>query len=230
IDLFPFLYVHAGGDECPTTEWEASETARALMSSEGYTGTAQLQGWFTGRIAEHVAAKGRVLVGWDEVLEGGAPEGTVVMSWRGEQAGAEAAAAGHDVVMAPVQWLYLDWSYVDDPAEPVAIFPATSVERVYKYDPRHSVEEAARQHLLGAQGQLWTEYVTSAAHAEYMYFPRLCALSEVVWSARRGAGSPSYGDFESRLRLHLGRLAALDVNFRPLEGPTPGQSRIWREH
>ena len=160
---------------------------------------------------------------------GGAPSGAVVMSWRGEEGGIAAASAGHDVVMAPQQWLYLDWAYTDDPREPLAIRPATSVERVWSYDPvPDSIPEAQRHHVLGAQCQLWTEYVPSPQHAEYLYFPRVSAFSEVVWSgaaARDPQGPRSFEEFESRLQRHLTRLDAIGVNYRPLEGPTPGQSR-----
>jgi hexosaminidase len=231
IDLFPFGYVHVGGDECPTSEWEASEKAQALMTAEGLDSERQLQAWFTARIARHLSGRGRRLVGWDEILEGGAPPGAVVVSWRGEEGGIKAASAGHDVVMAPQQWLYFDWAYADDPREPLAICPGTSVERVWSYDPvPDSIPEVQRHHVLGAQCQLWTEYVPNAEHAEYLYFPRVSAFSEVMWrgaAARDLSGPRSFEEFESRLRQHLRRFDAIGVNYRPLEGPTPGQSRVW---
>ncbi|MGH9169797.1 MAG: beta-N-acetylhexosaminidase [Acidimicrobiales bacterium] len=227
VDVFPFAYVHVGGDECPVTEWESSEAAQMLMAEAGCTEARRLQGWFTARMADHLARRGRILVGWDEILDGGAPAGSVVMSWRGEEGGVKAAAAGHEVVMAPVQWLYFDWSYIDDPAEPVAIWSATSVERVYKYDPCFSVEPAWRHRVLGAQCQLWTEYVATPEHAEYMYFPRVCAFSEVAWAGGRDVAREPYDEFEDRLADHLGRLQALGVNYRPMDGPTPGQARVW---
>jgi hexosaminidase len=227
VNIFPFRYVHVGGDECPTTEWQSSESAQALMRQEGFEEERQLQGWFTARMAEHLASRGRQLVGWDEILEGGAPPGAVVMSWRREEGGIEAAAAGHDVVMAPQQWLYFDWSYADEPREPLAICPATSVERVFSYDPvPEAIPADRRHHVLGAQCQLWTEYVPNPEHAEYLYFPRVSAFSEVVW---RGPARHSFADFEERLRRHLRRLDAIGVNYRPLEGPSPGQARVWQE-
>jgi hexosaminidase len=231
IDVFPWDYVHVGGDECPTTEWEASETAQRLMVAEGFETEQELQGWFTARMAQHLSERGRVLVGWDEILERGAPAGAVVVSWRGKEGGVEGVNAGHDVVMAAQQWLYLDHAYADDPREPLAMHPATSLERVWSFDPvPESVAEARRHQILGAQCQLWTEYVSSSEHAEYLYFPRVCAFSEVVWrgpAAGDPVGSRSFEEFEKRLRRHLGRLDAVGVNYRPLEGPTPGQSRIW---
>ncbi|HET9092553.1 MAG TPA: beta-N-acetylhexosaminidase [Acidimicrobiales bacterium] len=224
-ELFPGSYFHVGGDECPTKEWEASPRAAALMAEHNLTSERELQGWFTARIAEHLERRGRMLVGWDEILEGGAPPGALVMSWRGEQGGIEAAAAGHDVVMCPQEWLYLDWAYADDPAEPVAIRPATSVERVWGYEPvPDAIPPDRRHHVLGTQCQLWTEYVPTPERAEYQYFPRLSAFAEMAWSRRSGAGFP---EFERRLRVHLTRLSALGVNYRPLEGPTPGQARTW---
>ncbi|MGD0082539.1 MAG: beta-N-acetylhexosaminidase [Acidimicrobiales bacterium] len=230
LDIFPWTYVHIGGDECPTTEWESSASAQSLMRDEGLETERQLQGWFTARIGEHLAARGRVLVGWDEILEGGAPAGAVVMSWRGEQGGVEAANAGHDVVMAPQQWLYFDWSYADDPREPIAICPAISVERVWSYAPvPDAIGEDQRHHVLGAQCQLWTEYVPNADHAEYLYFPRVCAFSELVWSGEASARGAEFAEFERRLGSHLARLDALGVNYRPLAGPTPGQARIWQD-
>ncbi|MGA2210029.1 MAG: beta-N-acetylhexosaminidase [Acidimicrobiales bacterium] len=233
VDIFPFRYVHVGGDECPTAEWESSEGAQALLRQEGLSNERQLQAWFTARMGRHLADRGRTLVGWDEILEGGAPAGAVIMSWQGEEGGISAATAGHDVVMAPQQWLYLDWAYADDRREPLAICPATSVERVWSYDPvPDAIPADRRHHVLGAQCQLWTEYVPDAEHAEYLYFPRLSAFSEVVWrgaAARSGAGGRSFAEFEDRLRQHLRRLDAIGVNYRPLEGPTPGQARVWQE-
>ncbi len=229
-DLFPGPYVHVGGDECPTTEWSRSSTARALMAAEGMASVHRLQGWFTQKVAAQVAAHGRRVVGWDEILEGGAPADAVVMSWRGVKGGVDAVLAGHDVVMAPEGWLYFDWAYSDDPAEPLAIRGATSVEKVFSFDPLPpGVPEDRHHHVLGAQCQLWTEYVPTSGRAQYQYFPRLCALAERTWSPTPGEGSElAYGDFERRLVRHLRRLDALDVAYRPLEGPTPGQARTWR--
>lgn len=230
VEVFPWDFVHIGGDECPTTEWESSDSAQALMRSEGLETERQLQGWFTARIGEHLAERGRVVVGWDEMLEGGAPPGSVVMSWRGVAGGIEAASAGHDVVMAPQQWLYFDWSYADDEREPLAICPAITLERVWSYSPvPEAIPEDKRHHVLGAQCELWTEYVPSPEHAEYLYFPRVCAFSEVVWSGAASARGAEFSEFERRLRSHLTRLDALGVNYRPLEGPTPGQARIWQQ-
>jgi hexosaminidase len=148
------------------------------------------------------------------------------MAWRGEQAGWQAARLGHQVVMAPQQWTYLDWAQDDSPAEPLAIRAGSSLRHVHGYDPvppdRSPQERSA---VLGAQCQLWTEYVPDTSHAEYMYFPRLCAFADRAWSAQAG----DFGEFSGRLAGHLPRLDALGVNYRPLSGPTPGQARRWPE-
>jgi len=227
MDVFPGPYVHIGGDECPTTEWASSSRARQLCEDLGLAGEHELQGWFTAQMFEVVSARGRTLVGWDEVLDAGAPPGATIMVWRANRAlsaAAQAAGAGHDVVMAPEPWTYFDWAYSDDPREPLAIRPAISVEHVYGFDPLpDGLSDQVARHILGTQCQLWTEYVPTAQHAEYMYFPRACALAEVAWSGPER----DWSDFESRLRAHTERLDALGVNYRPLDGPTPGQARTW---
>ncbi|MGH9082317.1 MAG: beta-N-acetylhexosaminidase [Acidimicrobiales bacterium] len=230
-DLFGDRYFHVGGDECATAEWETSRRGRALMADHGYTQSRQLQSWFTGRIAAHLEGRGTTLVGWEEIAREGAPPGTIVVPWRTDGAAAiPAVRSGHDVVMAPERSVYLDWAHADDPAEPLAIGGVTSVERVYAFEPvPAALGEEHRHRVLGAQCQLWTEYVATPARAEYQLFPRLCAFAETVWSpAEPGGAARSYAAFEPRLRRHLGRLAALGVDYRPLEGPTPGQSRRWR--
>ena len=225
--IFPGPYVHMGGDECPRTEWEASPEARKLWESLGLDGAHQLQSWFSRQMADALTAQGRVTVGWTEILEGGAPPGAVVMVWRGEDArevAIEAAEAGHDVVMSPETWTYFDWAYSDSPEEPLAIRPAISVSDVYSLEPVPAGLPAGLEgNIIGTQCQLWTEYVPTPEHAEYMYFPRVCAFSEVAWSA----GERRWEEFEPRLVAHMARLDALGVNYRPLSGPTPGQARTW---
>jgi hexosaminidase len=229
MDIFPGGYVHIGGDECPTSEWETSPAARQRCAELGLAGPERLQGWFTAQVAKAISARGRRLVGWDEVLDAGAPEGAVITVWRqheARRAAIEGATKGHDIVMAPEPWAYFDWAYADSPAEPVAIRPAISVEKAYSFEPLpEGLPAEAEARVLGAQCQLWTEYVATPAHAEYMYFPRLCALAEVAWADRER----DWGEFEGRLRHHSERLAALGVNYRPLDGPTPGQARTWAE-
>ena len=224
-DLFPSPWVHIGGDECPTVEWEQSPLAQRRKHELGLPDERALQGWFTDRMAQVLAGRGRTMVGWDEILDAGAPPASVVMAWRHPRYGAQAAEAGHDVVMAPMVFLYLDWASSDDPAEPLAIAAAVSTERVYSYEPvPRRLTPEHHGHILGAQCQLWTEYVRTPSHAEYLAFPRVCAFSEVVWSPE----GRDWPEFSTRLGEHLGRLTALGVNFRPPDGPTPGQAAVWR--
>jgi hexosaminidase len=230
MEVFPGPYVHIGGDECPVTEWEASPQARQLGVSLGLPGPQGLQSWFSKQMADALAAKDRTMVGWTEILEGGAPPGAVVMVWRGEDASRvaiEAAEAGHDVVMSPETWTYFDWSYTEGPAEPLAIRGAISVPDVYRFEPvPEGLAPDLEGRILGTQCQLWTEYVPTTEHAEYLYFPRACAFSEVAWSPRERR----WDEFEPRLARHMARLDALGVNYRPLAGPTPGQARTWLAH
>jgi len=228
VEIFPWRFVHLGGDECSATEWQASARARELMIENGYSDERQLQGWFTARMGEHLRARARTLVGWSEILEGGAPADAIVMAWRSEQDAVQAVAAGHDVVMTPQDWLYFDRPYTEDPAEPVAFPGATSTEKVYRYDPvPAAIPASQRHHVLGAQCQLWTEYVATPDHAEYLYFPRVSAFAEAVWTIPTATQPRSYAEFTPRLARHLLRLQALGVNYRPLDGPTPGQARVW---
>jgi hexosaminidase len=201
--------------------------ARRLCERLGLAGPRELQGWFTARMSEVVSAKGRRLVGWNEIVGAGAPKGSVILCWEGKnawRAAVEAARAGLEVVMAPEPWCYFDWAYSDDPREPLAIRSAISVEQVYGLEPvPDDLEKDLEHFVIGAQCQLWSEYVVTPQHAEYMYFPRVCALAEVAWSGR----DRHWGDFERRLMAHLPRLDALGVNYRPLDGPNPGQARTW---
>lgn len=227
LEIFPSRYVHIGGDEAPKTEWRASERVQELMRERGLANEDELQSWFVRQIGAHLESRGRIMVGWDEILEGGLAPGAVVMSWRGEEGGIAAARAGHDVVIGPEEFVYLDWYQAPSGSgEPLAIHPDryTDVAKTYAYEPvPAALTGAERAHVLGSQGQLWTEYVPTPEHAEYMLFPRLCAVAEVVWST----AERDFAEFERRLREHLRRLDALQVSYRPLDGPTPGQRASW---
>jgi hexosaminidase len=229
-EIFPWRYVHLGGDECPVSEWTTSPRAQLLMRENGYADERELQAWFTARMSAHLARRGRALVGWSEILEHGAPADAIVMAWRGETDAVQAAAAGHDVVVAAQDWLYFDRPYSRDPAEPKGFPGAISVEDVYLHDPvPAAIPPGQLHHVLGAQCELWTEHVASPEHAEYLYFPRIPAFAEAAWMTETKGQPKSYQEFLARLTRHLGRLEALGVNYRPLDGPTPAQSRIWIE-
>jgi len=215
IELFPSEYIHVGGDEVPTDQWKASPHAQAVMRKLGLKSEVELHGWFLGRMNDFLQARGRRLIAWDEILEGGAPPGAVVMSWRGVKGGIAAARAGHDVVMAPTTHTYFDYYQSKDPSEPLAIGGFLPLETVFEFNPipAELTPEDARR-ILGAQGQLWTEYIPTPEHLEYMAFPRLVALAEVTWSGKPGR---DYPDFLRRLRRHLERLDRLEVRYRPLD-------------
>jgi hexosaminidase len=218
--IFLAPYVHVGGDECPTTEWSTNPRAQEIMRDEGFTDERQLQGWFTARIADHLAEHDRRVVCWDDVLETGAPPDAILMAWQNEASGIAAVAAGHDVVMVPQEWLYFDRPESADPDEPMGFPAVTTLKMVYLHDPVPvSLPVADRRRVLGAQCQLWTEYVSTPSDAEYRYFPRLCAFAETVWTVGMPGRPRSFEEFEGRLEQHLERLAAMGVNFRPLEGP-----------
>src|SRR5436190_145462 len=176
----------------------------------------ELQSWFTRRMDEFLTAHGRSLIGWDEILQGGLAPNATVMSWRGTDGGIAAARAGHDVVMAPTSHTYFDYYQVADTTrEPLAIGGFLPLDTVYAFEPvPPTLTPAEARHILGGQGQVWTEYMPDPKRVEYMTFPRVCALAEVLWTPREGR---DYGDFVRRLPHQLERLAVLDVQYRPLQ-------------
>ena len=214
VDLFPGEFVHVGGDECVKQQWRDSPRAQERIRELGVGDEDGLQAWFLRQIGDHLAARGRRLLGWDEILEGGLAPGATVMSWRGEEGGVAAARAGHDVVMTPWSHVYLDHCQAEDPStEPLCIGGFTPLEKVYSYQPVPAALADLSEHVLGSQFNLWTEYMPTPARVEYMAFPRAAALAEVVWSTSRG----TYDDFVARLRGHLPRLDAMGVAYRPLD-------------
>jgi hexosaminidase len=215
MDIFPGAYIHVGGDECPKREWQESPAAQARMRELGLKDEDELQSYIIRRMDAFLTDHGRKLIGWDEILEGGLSPNATVMSWRGEEGGIHAAKAGHDVVMVPQSHVYFDhYQFEDKSQQPLAIGGFTSLEKVYGYDPvPAALSDLEAQRVLGSQSQLWTEYVPTTDHAEYMLFPRLCALSEVVWTTR---DKKSYIGFLERMGLHVRRLDALGVNRAPL--------------
>ncbi|NMC42452.1 MAG: family 20 glycosylhydrolase, partial [candidate division Zixibacteria bacterium] len=213
IDLFPGPFIHIGGDECPKVRWQEHDLCQTRILRENLMNEDELQAWFVSRIARFLSAREKRLIGWDEILEGGAPEGAAVMAWRGVDKGIAAARAGCDVVMTPTSHCYFDYYQATD-NEPKAIGGHLPLETVYAFEPMPdglTLDEGRR--ILGGQGNIWTEYMPDTRQVEYMAFPRACALAEVLWSPRENRTFP---DFVSRLRHHLLRLDALGVNYRPL--------------
>ena len=211
IDLFPSQYIHIGGDECPKIRWENCEKCQARIEEEGLADEEELQSYFIRRIEKFLLSKGRKLIGWDEILQGGlAPEATV-MSWRGVSGGIEAARLGHDVIMTPTAFCYFDYYQANPETEPLAIGGYTTLKKVYSFEPvPQELSASETKHILGAQGNVWTEYIKDPDYAEYMSLPRMTALSEVVWSSKE---SRNWKDFRARLNHFFKRLDVLDVNY-----------------
>lgn len=218
VELFPSPYIHTGGDEAVKTQWKASSVAQARIKELKLKNEEELQGYFTRRMDEFLNSKGRRLIGWDEILEGGVAPNATVMSWHGEKGGIDAARAGHDVVMTPTDYTYFDYYQSKDISkEPLAIGDYLPLGVVYNYEPlAKEIPREYAKHVLGSQGQIWTEYIPNPKQVEYMAYPRLTALSEVTWTPPE---KRDYSDFLSRLKTHLKRLDALKVNYRPLDGP-----------
>ena len=213
--LFPGKYVHVGGDEVNAAikkdTWGKSPECLALMKAHGLKTLDELQGWFTGKIGQFIADHGKIMIGWTEIAESPLPPNAIVMDWQG---GALAAATnGHDVVMSPTRFCYFDYyQSIDTAAEPPGTGGYVPLEKVYSFEPVPAgLAPKFRSRILGAQGNLWTEYIPSFAHVEYMAFPRLSALAEVVWSPK---AERNWDDFSRRLQVHEQRLEILGVNFR----------------
>lgn len=214
LELFPGRFIHVGGDECPKQSWRECRHCQARRAAAGLRDEEELQSWFIRRIGAWLAARGRRLVGWDEILEGGLAPGATVMSWRGIDGGVAAAAAGHDVVMTPNTHCYFDYYQSrDTAAEPPAIGGCLPLEQVYDFDPvPRAIDSTRAHHVLGVQGNLWTEYLPTPAQVEYMAFPRALALAEVGWTP---APRRSAAHFRDRLQRHRPVLDHLGVRYRP---------------
>jgi len=210
-ELFPGKYIHIGGDEVPKDNWKKCGRCQARMQKEGLKTEHELQSYFIRRIEKFINAQGRTLIGWSEIREGGLAQNAVVMDWIG--GAVEAARAGHDVIMSPTKYCYLDYyQSTNKAAEPKAIGGYLPLSKVYSFEP--IPEKLAPQdvpHILGAQGNLWTEYIPNFRQAQYMIFPRLCALSEVTWSP---AASRNWQSFTQRLQTQCQRFDQAGVNYR----------------
>ncbi len=213
LDIFPSEFIHIGGDECPKDAWKLCDACQNRIKENGLKDEHELQSWFISRMDKYIASKGRRLIGWDEILEGGLAPGATVMSWRGVKGGIEAAKQKHDVVMSPNSHMYIDYYQSRDKEnEPLAIGGFLPVERVYEYEPvpdELTPEEA--KYILGVQTNLWTEYVATTKKAEYMLLPRLQAQAEVGWTNKE---LKNFEDFEKRLETDYLRLEKLGINYR----------------
>jgi hexosaminidase len=190
--LFPSKYIHVGGDESPKDAWKRSEFCQQLIKEKGLKDEHELQSYFIQRMEKYINKNGRTLIGWDEILEGGLAPNAIVMSWRGEAGGIAAAKENHQVIMTPGSHVYLDHSQTKNEKE-VTIGGYTSLEKIYSYEPiPKELNEQQSKYVLGAQGNVWTEYMPNPTKVEYMVFPRLSALSEVLWSPKEIKNWPSF--------------------------------------
>ena len=210
MELFPGKYIHIGGDECPKENWKRSAFAQQLIKEKDLKDEHGLQSYFIQRIEKYINSKGRQIIGWDEILEGGLAANATVMSWRGEEGGIEAAKQKHNVIMTPGGWVYFDHSQTKN-EDSITIGGYLTIQKVYGYEPipkELSLEDS--KYVLGAQANLWSEYVKNSAKAEYMIFPRMSALSEVLWSPKELKNWP---DFEKRMRHEFKRYEWWGVNY-----------------
>lgn len=212
IALFPSQYIHIGGDECPKESWKRSEFCQQLIKEKGLKDEHGLQSYFIQRMEKYLNSKGRNIIGWDEILEGGLAPNATVMSWRGEKGGIEAAKMNHDVVMTPTTYVYFDYAEVKN-EDSVNIGGFLPLDKVYSYNPISAefTPEAAK-HVLGAQANVWTEYMQTPAKVEYMIFPRLVAISEVLWT---NPEKKNFDNFTNRLPSLKQRFDFLKINYNP---------------
>ena len=210
IPLFPAKYIHIGGDECPKESWKVCPKCQKRMADHKLKDEHELQSYFVQRMEKYINSKGKTMIGWDEILEGGLAPNAVVMSWRGEEGGIEAAKQNHDVIMTPGNYVYLDHSQTKK-EDSVTIGGYTPVKEIYSYEPiPAALSDTASKHVLGAQGNVWTEYMGNIKKVEYMIFPRVSALSEVLWSP---ADKRNWSDFENRLQVQCKRYELWGTNY-----------------
>lgn len=208
--LFPSKYIHVGGDECPKTHWKKCPACQKRMKENKLKDEHELQSYFIQRVEKYLNSKGRILIGWDEILEGGLAPNAVVMSWRGEKGGIEAAKQNHDVIMSPGNPVYFDHTQSQN-EDSVTIGGYNPIEKVYAYEPvPRELNEQQAKHVLGAQANVWTEYMKNSKKVEYMIFPRMAALSEVLWSPKKNR---DWEDFEKRLPSQLLRYDLWNANY-----------------
>ena len=210
-ELFPGKYIHIGGDEAPKTRWKECAHCQKLIKKEGLKDEHELQNYFITRMEKYINSKGKQIIGWDEILEGGLAPNATVMSWRGTNGAVEAAKQEHNVILTPSSHCYFDYYQSDNENEPIAIGGFLPLEKVYSFNPiPKKLTKEESKYVLGAQGNVWTEYMQTPEKLEYMAFPRAIALAEVVWSSSK---NKNYSDFINRLAYFQKRLNLLNVNY-----------------
>ena len=235
MEVFPSEYIHIGGDEAGKQHWKTCPKCQKRMQEEGMKHKNQLQGYLVRHIEQFLRERGKTVIGWDEIVETGLPEQAVVMSWRGTPGGVKASAEGHDVIMSPNSYVYLDYYQDLIRKEPKAVGHMQSLRHVYKYDPLEGIDPEFHHHILGLQGNLWCELIPYAAHAEYMLYPRAFAIAEIGWTPQekreffhfrercltlitifRNMGYNTFDLFNESLRAQTGRLRFDDPTFKLL--------------
>jgi hexosaminidase len=207
--LFPFEYIHMGGDECAKNFWEKSAEVKALMQREKLKDMHEVQSYFVGRVSTIVGSKGKKMMGWDEILEGGLVKDASVMSWRGMKGGIEAAKMGHEVVMTPTTHAYFDYMQGDAAIEP-PVYASLRLKKTYEFEP---LPEGVDPKLIkGGQANLWTEQIYNTRHMQYMLWPRAMAVAEAVWSPKQ---SRNWNNFVGRVEDHFGRFQQADRKYAP---------------
>lgn len=210
IALFPSHYIHIGGDEAPKDYWKKSELAQKIIKQNGLKDEHELQSYFIRRIEKYLNSKGRDIIGWDEILEGGLAPNATVMSWRGEKGGIEAAKQHHNVIMTPTTYVYFDYSQ-QKKSDSLTIGGFLPLTKVYGYDPVPAELAPGEYHyILGAQANLWTEYIKNTRKVEWMLFPRLSALSEVLWTPK---SEKNWDDFKNRMQTQMQRYDLWQVDY-----------------
>jgi len=231
MDLFPGAYIHLGGDEAAKEQWERSPSVQAHMRALGLTDEMQMQGWFMTQMEDHLTARGRRLIGWDEILEGGLQGDAVVMSWRGVAGAVEAARLGHDTVLTPGPTFYFDYRQSPNDGAPGRVVQST-LEGLYAFDPQAGMTPDEARHVLGVQANLFTEHMRTEARVDYMAYPRIAALAELAWSAPERT---DFADFSERLRPQLARYRRLGIGYAesaldPVAAPPPPDGERRYDH
>lgn len=207
--LFPFPYIHVGGDECIQNFWKKSEAVKALMEKEHLKNMVEVQGYFENRLEQIVNSKGKKMIGWDEILEGGVSTTAAIMSWRGTKGGIEASNKGHEVVMSPTTYVYLDYMQSDEIMEP-RVYASLRLNKTYSYEP---VSEGVNEKMIkGVQGNLWTEQVYNFRQVQYMAWPRAFAISEIAWSP---SAKKNWKHFVGKVEDHFKRFDAAAIKYAP---------------
>jgi hexosaminidase len=215
LELFPSEYIHIGGDEARFNHWKTCENCQALMKEEGFTDMSELQAYFVNRIASFLKSHNRKVLGWDEILNKHLNTDVTIMSWRGIEGGITAAKSNIYSIMSPCTDVYFDYYQSRETKEPLAIGGLNPLKKVYQYDPIPKVlNKDQSKYILGTQACVWTEYIKTEKHVEYMTYPRAIAFCETAWSQKN---QKNYNNFKKRLSTHLDKLKELDVNFRPLD-------------